>query len=966
MVKYPNGDLKKYKPIAFWAWNGALQYERLKSQIDEMRENGVGGYFMHARAGLRTEYMSKEWMHCIKTCALYGKQEDMDSWVYDEHGWPSGFVGGMLLEKEEFHDKYLLHTTGIYDAKADYCYRIEEAQLVRVREKERLHPEILEGEYLNIYIKTAVSTVDILNPEVTEAFIENTHEKYEVYFGGKLSEYIRGFFTDEPQYQRYHTAYSDMLPGYLKAHYGVDSFDFLGLLFMKADGYRKFRHIYWSAMQQLMLKNYAEKIYNWCEERGVEFTGHYIEETSLSGQMMCCAGVMPFYEYEHIPGIDWIASWCDNELPPRQAGSVAAQLGKKQVLTEAYASFGWQISPRDLKRITEFQFVNGVNLLCEHLFPYSEAGQAKRDFPAHYSNVNPWVKECKDAYHLYITRLSYLLAESRELVNVAVLHPIRSAYLVFQREEVDGGTELAALDGELMRDIKSLSSRGINYHFLDETILAKHGFTDGAKIGCGNCTYDYLILPHVTNMDKTTEHLLRSYAMAGGKILILGKAPSYLEGEEYSYSYLKGNCSLEEVSMGQPCQVTRANDMIYSSLRELNGRRFLFVVNMSSKNSYDHTIICKEAQSFEELDLETWETRVTDLNVHLEPGASKILFLRKEKMTGEEIDSQIRKKSMSVTVFELDKAQVSFENNYLTMDQVQYSVDGKEFSDFFYCIGLFKKLLQERFTGSIYFRYPFEVREIPDQISLLAECAKAECCWLNEHMIQMAEQSELDPDILCSNITPYVRKGRNTFTMKVDWRESEAVYYALFGENVTESMKNKIVYDCELEPVYLYGKFGVYTDDALEADEDGSVRGKNFYVGKIPRNITEPVEEGLPFFRGKMSVGQTVHLTSKNTILKIPGTWSLADVTVNGQTAGRLLFTDYLDISKFAKIGDNEVEITFTISNRNLLGPHHNAKQMLNVFVSPESFDLGNTWIEGESMLYDERYNLLLLGVNHQ
>ena len=299
------------------------------------------------------------------------------------------------------------------------------------------------------------------------------------------------------------------------------------------------------------------------------------------------------------------------------------------------------------------------------------------------------------------------------------------------------------------------------------------------------------------------------------------------------------------------------------------------------------------------------------------------------------------------------------------MDQVQYSVDGKEFSDFYYCPGLFQKLLQERFAGSIYFRYTFEVREIPNQISLWAECAKAECCWLNEHMIQIAEQSELDPDILCGKITSYVRKGRNTFKVKVNWHGCEEVYYALFGENVTESLKNKLVYDCELEPIYLCGNFGVYTEEPLEAAEDGTVRGKNFYVGQSPQKITEPVREGFPFFRGKMSVRQTIRLTSKDTILKIPGTWSLADVTVNGQAAGRLLLTDHLDISKYAKAGDNEIEITFTSSNRNLLGPHHNAKQMLNVFVSPESFDLGDSWKDGKSVVYDERYNLLLLGVKN-
>lgn len=31
----------------------------------------------------------------------------MDAYAYDENGWPSGFVGGKLLEDIKNHDKYI-------------------------------------------------------------------------------------------------------------------------------------------------------------------------------------------------------------------------------------------------------------------------------------------------------------------------------------------------------------------------------------------------------------------------------------------------------------------------------------------------------------------------------------------------------------------------------------------------------------------------------------------------------------------------------------------------------------------------------------------------------------------------------------------------------------------------------------------------------------------------------------------
>ena len=86
----------QYKPIPFWSWNGKLEKEELLRQIRWMRDTHNGGFFMHARSGLKTQYLSDEWMQCIEACAE--EAGDMQAWVYDENGWPSGFAGGKLLE----------------------------------------------------------------------------------------------------------------------------------------------------------------------------------------------------------------------------------------------------------------------------------------------------------------------------------------------------------------------------------------------------------------------------------------------------------------------------------------------------------------------------------------------------------------------------------------------------------------------------------------------------------------------------------------------------------------------------------------------------------------------------------------------------------------------------------------------------------------------------------------------------
>ena len=48
---------KKYRPVPFWSWNEKLRAEESVRQTVLMDEAGIGGYFMHARGGLQTEYM---------------------------------------------------------------------------------------------------------------------------------------------------------------------------------------------------------------------------------------------------------------------------------------------------------------------------------------------------------------------------------------------------------------------------------------------------------------------------------------------------------------------------------------------------------------------------------------------------------------------------------------------------------------------------------------------------------------------------------------------------------------------------------------------------------------------------------------------------------------------------------------------------------------------------------------------
>lgn len=937
---------KAYRPIPFWSWNDELEPEKLKEQIQWMDEKGNGGFFMHARSGLVTEYLSEQWMECIKVCAQEAKRLGMKAWAYDENGWPSGFAGGKLLENEANRDQYITYDIGDYRQDATVSYLLLSDTIKRVDN------DMEKGQYLNLYIHTSMSTADILNPDVVKKFITLTHEKYRECLGDDFEDLIEGFFTDEPQYYRDATPYTVMIAKLFKEEYGEDILDSLGLLFVEKEGYRRFRYRYWKGMQSLMLSSFAEQIYRWCEDNGVMLTGHYVQEDSLGLQNMCCGGVMPFYEFEHIPGIDWLGKEAHQigELSPKQVGSVAAQLGKKQIITETFGCCGWDVTPAELKRIAGFQFVNGVNMLCHHLIPYTERGNRKYDYPAHYSKVNPWVSEAFEDFNAYFTKLGYLLGEGESHVNVAMLHPIRSSYFDYKREDLAGGFGLAKQEERLKDAMRMLSSRNIEYHFLDETLLEKYGFVEKSRIGCGKCSYEYLVLPHILTMDKSTEVLIRAFVKNGGKVLILGDKPKFLEAEEYAYDYLVSTCTLDDIIKNQPFHVTDLNTVIYSTYRRMGNEKYLYVINASDTQTYEQTFTFKgNIHSFEQLDLLSGEKKSVACTITLKPGEDALLYLSEK-----EVEMAPLKNTKA---FYFNDAEVVVEKNVLPVDKVAYSFDGVEFSTPWPHEALFQKLLKEKYRGKIYFRYDFWIQEIPNQLVLRTELdGRTSRAWFNGCLLENVLSTD-EFYVKMYNVCNMAKKGKNTYVVETDWYENDYVYYALFGKNVTESLRNCVKYDSELQPIYIEGDFGVYPTNGYQSHHDERyIVGNDFYIGKQPVRATDFVIEGFPFLSGEVTLKQSVFLSETNCILHIPGEYQMADVKINGNYAGRLFYEKELDISEVAREGENQIEVRFWISCRNKFGPlHYNGQEG---WISPWTFELYHSWNDDQSPHYLEDYVL--------
>ena len=933
------------RSLPFWSWNDKLETNELIRQIDWMDQKKMGGFFMHARSGLETPYLSDEWFDRIRECTVHADKIGLEPWAYDENGWPSGFVGGELLKDPANLENYLEYSFGAYDKDALVSYDVTKDQLIRINND-------TSDTCLNVYKRTAVSTVDILDRAVVDKFINATHERYKKELGENFSK-LKGFFTDEPQYCGQATTYPHLMQETYKNEYGEEILDKLGLLFVEKQGYKTFRYRYWKICQHLFLENFARPIYEWCDNNGVKLTGHYIEERDLFTQMLCNAGIMPFYEFEHMPGIDWLCKRFMSIVPIRQLGSVAVQLGKKDVLTEAYAMTGWDITPTELKAITEFQYFYGANKICQHLLPYSEVGYRKNDYPTHTSDINPWMQEALADYNEYINRLGALLRETEEFVNVAVLHPIRSAYFNFKHGDYLSTKEL---DDAFLEFSNSLAQMGIGFNYVDETLLKKHGFVNGNKLGCGKKEYSYLIIPKCYTMDKHTEQLIKEYYANGGKVLFAYDKPEYLEGDKHDYSYIDSNVSLEEISKAQPYSIRSFGGSVFPMYRKCGEFDCLFAINIDNYKNAE----CKvEVDGYlTQYDFDTDSESAVGNSFILEPYQSKVFIISKQKHSEEVVKPNTEVK-MPFTDYKVK----SVSDNCLVLDYAQVSYDGKKYGEEMFIPGIFNTLLQKRYEGDLFLKFTFEAQSVPSVASLMAEYKTGQVT-INGHEVVLDKGFYADPKIPMGDVSKFIVQGKNEIIVKLYFFQKESVYYALFGEGVTESLKNCLVYDTYIETIRLFGDFGVYSKSRIiSSRERDVVFAENFYIGPKKTVISDIIRDGYPFFAGCIRLEKTIFLDKTDVSLRFHGRMHYARVYVNGSFAGDLMFKKLLDISKFAKKGDNVIEIEMYNSARNMLGPHHDARFDEVGFTSPYSFGFASAWKDGKCIYERKSYALVKFGI---
>lgn len=555
LFKNPTSE---YRDAPFWAWNTKLNREIIEEQVEMFRDMGCGGFYMHPRGGLDTEYLSDAFMDAIAACVEKAKSEGMLSHLYDEDRYPSGTAGGMASANPEFGGVYLLMTPFRREASPSCVYGEEylvaaynvelgaENELISYKKTEEADANFfaycVPYEKSNFYNGSPM--VDCLNPKAIEKFISFTYPKYKGKVGSEYGETIQTIFTDEPctsipgwffyAYPFCGDHKTDLclhwthdLPALFASLYDADLLAHLPEIFWtKADGSPSpYRYQFFDMVAERFASSFHDACGKRCEEDGLMLTGHQNRENTLSQQSGIIIEMMRGLRAFHIPGFDILYNSVELNTA-KQAQSIAHQYAREGVMTELYGISNWDFDFRGYKYQGDWQAALGATLRVPHVSLMSLKGESKRDYPASIAYQSPWYKDFR-----YITdhfaRLGTALVRGNPVVRVGVIHPIETFWMHVGTSE-KAEQHRARID-KIFSDVTEWLLYGLmDFDFIAESLLPE--LRDGDKIGA--MKYDAIVIAGCETLRSSTRAFLKEFSDKGGKVIVAGDMPQYTDGFE--------------------------------------------------------------------------------------------------------------------------------------------------------------------------------------------------------------------------------------------------------------------------------------------------------------------------------------------------------------------------------------------------------------------------------------------------
>jgi hypothetical protein len=958
----------QFRTAPFWVWHDKVTKEQIDRDLLEYKNKGFGGAFIHPRYGLVTEYLSDEWFELVKYAVDKGRELGLYMWIYDENSFPSGFAGGHVpAQMPESYNQGAGLEPHYFDkmpenANEEYFIILQKEGdgYVKVTNENTTSSGGFVGFKKAYYDQrkwyAGYSYVDLIYPGVTEKFIDITMDGYEKYVGDEFGKFVPGVFTDEPNISTPRGTHvlrwtPDLFEQFEK-RWGYDLVPHLVSLLDEVGDWKKVRHDYYGILLELFINRWSKPWFEYTEKNNLKWTGHYWEHgwpNPYHG-----GDNMAMYAYHQVPAIDMLFNSLEdrpdqfgNIRAVKELSSIANQFGRARTLSETYGAAGWELTFQDMKRLGDWEYVLGVNLMNQHLTYMSLNGDRKHDFPQSFSYHTPWWDDYKTLADYY-ARLSLVLSSGKQINNTLVLEPTTTGWMYYSPKK--SHTQLDKIKDSFHDFLATMESYHLEYDLASENILKDFGSVKNGKIIVGEREYSSVIIPPTfENADLATFTILKQFLNESGKVFSFLSNPLLVDGKtseltaqlQSTRTWFKTS-NITEAFSKWPSKVKiipkeRTKNQFYHMTRKFKEGQLLFLTNFSIDetvqaqceldgksvillNAFDGTI---SHYPFE------MKSESVSFNVEIGPAGSLLLFIA--QITCDLDDNITDYKWKKIT----DKSPLVIQKkqpNVLTLDYCDLELDGEiEQGLYFYnaqnkiwqahgfddnpwsSSSQFKNELVEKdnFVEGSGFKahFTFDVEESinTDSLKVVVERPDLFKVLVNGNSAKkLSDQWWLDKEFGVYAIGEFIHLGKNVITV---------------------SCRPMSIF-AELEPVYLLGQFSL----------ENSNNGWNM-TGANQLKLGPWKDQGYPFYSHGVSYSKEYQLDKKKGYKVSLNDWqgTLAQIWVNDFKVGIIGWQPHeLDITEYIKDGANKIEVVVLGSLKNVLGPHHNVTRK--GIVTPRSF----------------------------
>ena len=719
-------------------------------------------------------------------------------------------------------------------------------------------------------------------------------------------------------------------------------------LFGEVSDWKKVRHNYTQTLLQMFIDRWAKPYYYYCEEKGLKFTGHYWEHSWPN--MRQGGDNMAMDAWFHVPGVDMLFNQFNDSSVSAQFGNVRAikelasaanQTGRQRKLSETYGGGAWELTFTDMKRLGDWEYALGVNLMNQHLSHFTLAGARKYDYPPTFTYHEPWWNNYKYINDHY-ARLSMALSAGKQVNDILILEPTTSSWLYdsYARRNPQSGN----IGQTFQNLVTRLEKSQIEYDLGSENMMKDMGSVKGGKLIVGQGSYSTVVFPPMMeNIDLATFKLIRKFIAGGGK-LVAFSIPSLCDGSEnesmndffkkYSGKIIKvENLTDEVISKHFSNKDINFSGVtgkdLYHHRRVLADGQVLFITNSSLTKEISGSLNISGADA---LLLNTFTgsvngyphdqtNKTVNLTFNLPPAGSLLFYFPKVKQATYEIvklpsefipvagtpGMEVKKDKENAIAIEfcdliLDGKLTPDLHNYTAADMVYKHYGFKEGNPWNHAVQ-FKTNITDRdnFDANTGFtaEYHFNIKGNFDFSTLKAVVERPELWTVSVNGTEIRpEEGEwwLDREFAVFRIGDLAKPGRNTISLKVSPMKIHA----------------------EIEPVYVTGEFSV------------SSAKKGWTLEAPVKTLTSGSwkDQGLPFYSWGVTYSKDFPALKSGTTYKVKlNKWNgtIAEVSVNGKWAGVIAFPPYdLDVTQFITSGTNNIDVRVIGSLKNLMGPHFN------------------------------------------